>query len=61
MPSSDGLGILAYIKNICHKDYMLLLEEIREAAEEMKLIQEGKKQGRNAEDFLRLPDFKAVR
>ncbi len=30
----------------------LLLEEIREAAEEMKLIQEGKKQARNAEDFL---------
>ncbi|MEM8895543.1 MAG: hypothetical protein AAGC88_13260 [Bacteroidota bacterium] len=30
----------------------LLLEEIREAAEEMKLIQEGKKHARNADDFL---------
>lgn len=30
----------------------LLLEEIREAAEEMKLIDEGKKKARNAEDFL---------
>lgn len=30
----------------------LLMEEIREAAEEMKLIHEGKKQARNAEDFL---------
>ncbi len=30
----------------------LLLEEIREAAEEMELIQQGKKQARNAEDFL---------
>lgn len=30
----------------------LLLEEIKEAVEEMKLISEGKKQARNAEDFL---------
>ena len=30
----------------------LLLEEIREAVEEMKLIKSGKKQARNAEDFL---------
>ncbi len=30
----------------------LLLEEIREAAEEMKLIQEGTKKARNVEDFL---------
>ena len=30
----------------------LLLEEIREAVEEMKLIRAGKKKARNAEDFL---------
>lgn len=30
----------------------LLLSEIREAVEEMKLIRAGKKQARNAEDFL---------
>ncbi|QJD96389.1 hypothetical protein HH214_11180 [Mucilaginibacter robiniae] len=30
----------------------ILLEEIREAVEEMQLIKAGKKQARNAEDFL---------
>ena len=30
----------------------LLLGEIRESVEEMKLIKAGKKKGRNAEDFL---------
>lgn len=30
----------------------LLMAEIREAVEEMKLIRAGKKQARNAEDFL---------
>lgn len=29
-----------------------LMQEIREAVEEMKLIREGKKNARNAEDFL---------
>jgi hypothetical protein len=29
-----------------------LMSEIKEAVEEMKLIYEGKKQARNAEDFL---------
>tara|TARA_R110002072_G_scaffold301172_1_gene480404 strand:- start:2242 stop:2448 length:207 start_codon:yes stop_codon:yes gene_type:complete len=29
-----------------------LMTEIREAVEEIKLIREGKKQARNAEDFL---------
>ena len=29
-----------------------LMSEIREAVEEIKLIREGKKQARNAEDFL---------
>jgi len=29
-----------------------LMEEIREAVEEMKLIRSGKKMARNAEDFL---------
>jgi hypothetical protein len=29
-----------------------LMEEIREAVEEMKLIRAGKKKARNAEDFL---------
>jgi hypothetical protein len=30
----------------------LLMEEIREAVEEMKLIRDGKKKARKAEDFL---------
>jgi hypothetical protein len=30
----------------------LLLEELRDAVEEMKLIRAGKKKARNAEDFL---------
>ena len=30
----------------------LLMEEIKEAVEELKLIRAGKKKGRNAEDFL---------
>ena len=30
----------------------LLLQEIKEAVEEMKLIRTGKKKARNAEDFL---------
>ena len=30
----------------------VLMEEIREAVEEMKLIRAGKKKARNAEDFL---------
>ena len=30
----------------------LLLEEFKEAIEEMKLIKKGKKKARNAEDFL---------
>jgi hypothetical protein len=30
----------------------LLIEEIREAVEEMKLIRSGKKKARNADDFL---------
>ncbi len=30
----------------------LLMEEIRDAVEEMKLIRAGKKKARNAEDFL---------
>ncbi len=30
----------------------LLMEEIREAVEQMKLIKAGKKKARNAEDFL---------
>ena len=30
----------------------LLMTELAEAVEEMKLIKEGKKQARNAEDFL---------
>jgi len=30
----------------------LLIEEIKEAVDEMKLIRQGKKKARNAEDFL---------
>lgn len=33
-------------------DKALLMKEIREAVQEMKLIKAGKKKARNAEDFL---------
>ena len=49
----DVLRSISYIKGKPLTDTKaLLMEEIREAVEEMKLIRAGKKQARNAEDFL---------
>jgi len=44
---------LSYIKiKTITKEKALLIEEIKEAVEEMKIIKAGKKTARNLEDFL---------
>ena len=49
----DVLRSISYVKAKLLTDAKaLLMEEIREAVEEMKLIRAGKKKSRNAEDFL---------
>lgn len=49
----DVINSISYVKAKPLTDSKaLLLEEIREAVEEMKLIKAGKKNSRNAEDFL---------
>jgi hypothetical protein len=49
----DVIKSISYVKTKPLTDAKaLLLEEIREAVEEMKLIRTGKKKARNAEDFL---------
>jgi len=49
----DVLKSISYVKAKPLTDVKaLLMEEIREAVEEMKLIRSGKAQARNAEDFL---------
>jgi hypothetical protein len=49
----DVLKSISYVKAKPLRDAKaLLMEEIREAVEEMKLIRAGKKKARNAEDFL---------
>jgi hypothetical protein len=49
----DVLNGISYVKAKPLTDTKaLLLEEIHEAVEEMKLIRTGKKKARNAEDFL---------
>ena len=49
----DVLKSISYLKAKPLTDNKaLLLEEVREAVEEMKLIKAGKKEARNAEDFL---------
>lgn len=49
----DVLKSISYVKARQLTDAKaLLMEEIREAVEEMKLIRSGKKKARNAEDFL---------
>lgn len=49
----DVLNSISYLKAKPLTDSKaLLLEEIKEAVEEMKLIRTGKKKARNAEDFL---------
>jgi hypothetical protein len=52
-PLLEVLKGLAYVKvKTISDEKALLMEEIREAVEEMKLIRAGKKKARNAEDFL---------
>ncbi|PQJ11748.1 hypothetical protein CJD36_008105 [Flavipsychrobacter stenotrophus] len=47
------LGSFSYVKTKPLTDSKAqLMDEIREAVEEMKLIKAGKKTARNAEDFL---------
>jgi hypothetical protein len=49
----DVLRSISYVKAKPLTDQKaLLIEEIREAVIEMKLIRAGKKKARNAEDFL---------
>jgi hypothetical protein len=49
----DVLKSISYVKAKQLTDAKAqLMEEIREAVEEMKLIRAGKKKARNAEDFL---------
>jgi hypothetical protein len=44
---------LSYVKTKTISDEKaLLMEEVKEAVEELNLIKAGKKQARNAEDFL---------
>jgi len=49
----DVLQHISYVKAKALTDEKaLLMSEIREAVEEMKLIKSGKKQARNAREFL---------
>ena len=49
----DILNSLSYVKvKLISDEKALLISEIKEAVEEMKLIRAGKKKSRNAEDFL---------
>lgn len=59
IPDSKAPSLLEVLKSISYvkaktltESKALLMEEIREAVEEMKLIRAGKKEARNAEDFL---------
>lgn len=49
----DVLNSISYVKaKPLTDEKAMLMKEIREAVEEMKLIRDGKKKARNAEDFL---------
>lgn len=59
IPDNKVISFMELIKSISYVKAKplsdakaLLLEEIREAVEEMQLIRAGKKKARNAEDFL---------
>lgn len=59
IPDSKAASLLEVLKSISYvkakpltDTKAQLLEEIREAVQEMKLIRAGKKKARNAEDFL---------
>jgi hypothetical protein len=49
----EVLNDLSYVKvKLISDEKAVLMEEIKEAVEEMKLIRAGKKKGRNAKDLL---------
>jgi hypothetical protein len=59
IPDNKAASLMDVLKNISYvrvkpltDTKALLMEEIREAVEEMRLIKKGKKKARNAEDFL---------
>ncbi|MEI8114864.1 MAG: hypothetical protein WCI54_14605 [Bacteroidia bacterium] len=59
IPDNKAASLMDVLKSISYvkakpitEAKALLLEEIKEAVEEMKQIKAGKKKGRNAEDFL---------
>jgi hypothetical protein len=59
IPDNKAASLLEVLKSISYVKAKpltdakaLLMEELREAVEEMKLIRVGKKEARNAEDFL---------
>ena len=59
IPDNKAASLLEVLKSISYVKAKpltdakaLLMEELREAVEEMKLIRAGKKKVRNAEDFL---------
>lgn len=59
IPDNKASSLLEVLKSISYikvkpltDQKALLMEEIRESVEEMKLIKSGKKKARNAEDFL---------
>ena len=59
IPDNKAFSLLEVLRSISYvkakpitDDKALLMEEIREAVEEMRLIKAGKKQARSAEDFL---------
>lgn len=59
IPDNKASSLMEVLKSISYvkakqltDTKALLIEELREAVEEMKLIKAGKKKARNAEDFL---------
>ena len=59
IPDNKAASLLEVLKSISYVKAKpltdakaLLMEELREAVEEMKLIRTGKKKARNVEDFL---------
>ncbi len=59
IPDNKASSLLEVLKSISYvkakpitESKAILLEEIKEAVEEMKLIKAGKKKAHNAEDFL---------
>ena len=59
IPDSKAASLLEVLKSISYvkakpltEAKSLLMEEIKEAVDEMKLIRAGKKEARDAEDFL---------